>query len=156
MEMYDSLFSSECMLNEQIARQIFEILPEEGPIMVIMDRNGNCWPSNSEKFSNLNLSESFLQDLCSKIDDGSEPIVTQVEDVSIIGAQIYTENSNCGYVVVILPKYNPESTLINIDLIEVLINQTNLIAKLVEKNNQLHEHQIKQMSVYRQGQESSN
>jgi hypothetical protein len=60
MDIYDSLFSPGCALNEQIARQIFDILPEQGPIMVIMDRDGNCWPSDSEKFSTLNISESFL------------------------------------------------------------------------------------------------
>ena len=72
----DSLFSQGCLLNEQIARQIFDILPEQGPIMVIMDRDHNCWLSDSEKFSKLNISESFLRKLCARSDDGAEPIVT--------------------------------------------------------------------------------
>ena len=50
MDMYDSLFSPGCALNEQIARQIFDILPERGLVMMIMDRDGNCWPSDSENF----------------------------------------------------------------------------------------------------------
>jgi len=40
MNIYNSLFSKNCMLNEQVARQVFEILPEEGPMMVILDRAG--------------------------------------------------------------------------------------------------------------------
>ena len=85
MNMYDSLFSSSCALNEQIARQIFDILPEQGPVMIIMDREGNSWPSDSEKFSSLNISESFLKEVCNKIDDGDETIVTLISDRSVVG-----------------------------------------------------------------------
>jgi len=152
MDMYESLFSPSCVLNEQIARQIFDILPERGPVMVIIDRDGNCWPSDSEKFSKLNISESFLKELRTKIDDGAEPIVTQVDDYSIIGAQLATERTNCGYVIIALPQYSPESTLINIDLIEILLNQINLVAMLIEKNNLLYELQMKQFSPPWRGQ----
>jgi hypothetical protein len=44
---------------------------------------------------------------------------------------------------VALPQYSPESTLINITLIETILNQFNLIAKLLEKNNQLYEVQMR-------------
>lgn len=162
MDMGDWLFSPSCALNEQIARQIFDILPERGPLMVIMDRDGNCWPSDSEKFSKLNINESFLRELCAKIDDGAEPVVTQVNDCSIIAAQLTAEQTNrqdglrhCGYVIIALPQYSPESTLINIDLIETLLNQTGLIAKLIEKNNLLYELRMKQLSSYTQSETSS-
>ena len=147
MDMYDSLFSPSCALNEQIALQIFDILPEQGPIIVIMDRDGNCWPSDSEEFFKLNVGESFLRELCDKIDDGVEPIVTQANDFSIIAKQLATERTNCGYVIIALPQYSPESTLINIDLIEMLLNQVGLIAKLIEKNYLLYEVQMKHYGV---------
>jgi hypothetical protein len=150
MDMYDSLFSQNCVLNEQIARQIFDILPEQGPVMVIMDRDGNYWPSDSGKFSKLSIDESFLEELRAKIDDGVEPLVTQVNDFSIVAAQLATEQTNCGYVIIALPQYSPESTLINIDLVEILLNQVSLIAKLIEKNTLLYELQVKQFSAYRQ------
>jgi len=141
--MYDSLFSGGFVINEQVARQLFEILSEQGPVVVIMDRNGNFWPSNSEEFSKLNISESFLKQLYEKVDDGEEPVITQVNDVSIIVSQLATDKTNCGYIALILPKYNPESTLANIDLIEIIIKQTNLIARLIEQNNLLYEQQIR-------------
>ena len=150
MDMYEVLSSPSCVLNEQIARQIFEVLPDEGPVMLIIDRDGHSWPSDSEKFSKLNISESFLKELRTKIDDGAEPVVTQVDDYSIIAAQLATEQTNCWYVIIALPQYSPESTLINIDLIEILLNQINLIAKLIEKNNLLYELQMKQYNVYGQ------
>jgi hypothetical protein len=156
MDTSNSLLSPVAALNEQIARQIFDLLPERGPIMIIMDREGHCWPSDSEHFSQLNFSKTFLKELCSKVDDGTEPIVTQVNDCSIVAAQLATEQSNCGYVLLAMPQYNPESTLVNIDLVEIVLSQTSLIAKLIEKNNLLYELQMKQFSVYSSSETPSN
>jgi len=143
MNMYESLSSPSFMLNEQIARQVFEVLPDRGPLVLIMDKRGNSWPSDSEEFTKLNISESFLKELCAKIDDGAEPVVTQAENCSIIAAELATEQNDCGYVIVALPNYSPESTLVNIDLIETLLSQFSLIARLIEKNNRLYEAQVK-------------
>ncbi len=156
MDMYDSLSSPGCVLNEQIARQIFDILPEQGPVMAIIDKDGHCWPSDSERFSKLNISESILRELSTKVDDGAEPVVTQVDDCSIVAAQLATEQTNCGYVIIALPQYSPDSTLINIGLIEILLNQVSLIARLIEKYNHLYELQTKQFSLYARGEISSN
>ena len=156
MVVYDPTFSPESVLCEQVAQQIFDILPEHGPIIVIMDKQSNLWPSNPEEFSKLNISESFLRELCAKIDDGTEPVITQVSDTSITATQLATERSNYGYVIISLPQYSPESTLINIDLIETLLNQTALITKLIEKNNLLRELQMKLHSVYGKSETPSN
>jgi len=156
MNIYDSLFSPGSLLNEQIARQVFDILPDQGPILVIMDNSGNCWPSDTERFSKLNISEPFLREVCAKISDGAEPVVTQANDCSIVAAQLTTEKTNCGYVIMALPQYNPESTLVNIDLVEIVLNQINLIAKLIEKNTLLYELQVKHFSMYGQNEPASN
>ena len=139
MDIYNSMFSQAFVINEQIARQIFETIPEQGPVVVIIDPRGNIWPSDSGEFACLNISESFLKDLCVKIDDGFEPVITETNDCGFVAAQLSTERSNCGYVIIALPKYNPESILVNIDLIEMLLNQFSLIARLIEKNNQFYE-----------------
>jgi len=156
MNVYDSLSSPEGVLNEQIARQMFEVLPEKGPIMAIMNREGSLWPSDSEGLCRLKISEAFLKELCAKIDDGDEPVITQSDECSIVAAQLATERTDCGYVIVALPQSSPESTLINTDLIEIMLNQVGLIAKLIEKNNRLYEVQKKQCGMYRQGREISN
>ncbi len=69
MTMYNSIFSRNCVLSEQIARQVFNVLPDQGPMIVIMDRDGHVWPSDSERFSKLNPDEAVLKDLCDKIDE---------------------------------------------------------------------------------------
>jgi hypothetical protein len=139
MDTCDAAFSPTHMLNEQIARQVFDVLPERGPILVIMDRDGNCWPSDSEEFARLNLNDTLLRDLRAKVDDGAEPVITQVGDTSVTVAQLTTDRTNCGYLVIALPRYGPESTLTNIDLVEALLSQITLIARLVEKGSLLNQ-----------------
>ena len=156
MNLNESLSSRVFMLNEQVARQVFDALPDKGPILLIMDRDGNYWPSDSERFVKLDISGPFLREICAKIDDGAEPVVTQINDCSIVAAQLATEQRNCGYVIIALPQYSPESTLINIDLIEILLSQLNLIVKLIEKNNHLYEVQMKQYRVFGQNEIVSN
>lgn len=143
MNIYESLPSSDFTLNEQIARQVFDILPEAGPLMLIRDRQGNTWPSNSHDFAELNIDESLIKEICTKIDDGAEPLMTIIDDCSIVAAQLATDKNNCGYVIYALPKYSPESTLANIDLIETLLNQISLIARLIEKSNQIYDIHMK-------------
>jgi hypothetical protein len=137
MDKCDAMFSATHLLAEQIARQVFEVLPERGPIVIIIDRDGNCWPSNAEEFAKLNVNETILKELRTKVDDGAEPVITQVGETSVIVAQLSTDRTHCGYVAVVLPRYSPESTLANIDLVEAMLNQVTLIARLIEKSSML-------------------
>lgn len=146
MDMFDSLFASGCELIEQIAGQVFSTLPEQGPIVLLVDRQANYWPSDSERFNASGLSETFIKDLCEKIDDGYEPLMSQSGDFSIVGTQLATERTNCGYLIIVLPKYSPETTLTNIDLIQTLLNQITVIASLIEKNNHVHDILMRQVS----------
>lgn len=150
MDICESQYSRSSVLNEQIAGEIFDILPEDGPVVIIVGRDGKNRVSDSEKFSRLNISESFLKGLCATIDDGAEPVVTQVDDFGVVASQLATDETNCGYVIIALPQYNSESTLINIGLIEMLLNQIGLIARLVEKNDQAYVLQMKQLGMYSQ------
>jgi hypothetical protein len=137
MDTYDTVFSASYVLNERIARQVFEMLPEQGPVIAIMDRDGNCWPSHSEEFTRLSLGELALTDLRAQVDDGAEPAVAQTEDTSVIVAQLATEQTNCGYVIVALPRRDAKLTSAEIDLAEALISQIALVARLVEENGRL-------------------
>ena len=156
MNIYESLSCPTFRLNEQIARQVFDTVPEGGPLVLIMDRNGNRWPSDSQELVKLDISESFYEELCSKIDDGSEPIFTQINEYSIIAAGLTTERRDCGYVMIAIPQSCPESTFHNVDLIEMLLNQFSVIAKLIEKNDLLYEHQLKHYRVGGQSAVASN
>jgi len=135
MDICQSQFPQVSALNEQVAGEIFDILPEDGPIVMIIGRDGSRWLSNSEKLSELDISESFLKGVCAKIDDGAEPVIARLNDFGVVAVQLATEQINYGYVIVALPQYSPESVLINIGLIEMLLNQIGLIFRLVEQND---------------------
>jgi len=141
--MFDSLFSLNCVLNEQIARQVFDIIPEQDWLMAIITRDGNYWPSDSEKFHQFQIDEQLLKDLCDRVDDGAEPVVTQVGNYGVIITQLSTPRVNCGYVMIALGRYDTESISANMDIIEVILSQVNIIAALIEKNNHLYELQMK-------------
>ena len=145
MDMFGSSYSHTCVLNEQIARQIFDLLPEEGPMMVIISKEGNCWPSNDAGFTKLGITDSYIKELCAKIDDGEEPIITNINDFSLVITALATEHNDCGYIMIVLPHYTPESTMVNIGLIEILLSEVGLIAHLIEQNNLLYERQMKQL-----------
>lgn len=142
-----SIFPPDFVLTDQVARQVFELLPEAGPVMLIISKDGHFWPSDSERFAELDICQEVLSQMCSKIDDGAEPVVSQADDCSIVASQLRTEGTDCGYVVIFLPEYSPESTLINIELIEILLNQVGLITNLIEKNSRLYELQVKHFSA---------
>ena len=150
MNIHDNLYSHTSVLNEQIARQVFSILPDTGPVVVITDRQGNCWPSDSERFSELNLSDLFLTQICDRIDDGVDYVTTQIADVSVVGSQLSTQRTNCGYVFIIMPQCNAESAAKHTDLVEILLGLITLTAALIEKNTLLYELQLKHQDVYAQ------
>jgi hypothetical protein len=145
MDTFGLVYSPGFALNEQIARQIFDILPDDGPVMIIVSPKGEFWPSSSESFGKLNLSDGFIKELCAKVDDGDEPIITQVDECSIIATSLVTDRTNCGYIILGLPNYNPESTLANLTIFEILLSQVGLIAHLIEQNNVLYQRQMNQL-----------
>lgn len=146
MNIYDALFSSSFMLNEQIAREIFDILPEQAPLLLICDKDGNCWPSDQDKFDIFFHDMSQIEQICSVIDDGGDPVIGQIEDCGLVATELEAAGGHYGYLIMVLQHHTPESTLAAVDLIEMFLNQTNLVARLIEKNNQIHHQQLKNFS----------
>jgi len=142
MDICDAPVSMTRALTEQIARQLFDVLPEGGPVLLIMDRDGHCWSSDAEELARLNLDPALLKDLRAKVDDGVEPVVTRIGDTSVTVAQLATDRTNCGYVVVALPKCGAEPTLTHANLVEVLVNQIALIARLIEQADTIARTQV--------------
>lgn len=143
MNMYESPFAPMSVLNEKIARQLFNSLPENDMVFLITDRNNNRWPSNSEAFAELNVDDGYLNLILEKIDDGDEPVISQTEDYTLIASALNTDRTCCGYIIIFMKQSNPEQAIVNIDLLETIISQVNLIASLVEKNSLLYELQYK-------------
>ena len=134
MDVQQATLSQGNILGEHIAQQVFGMLPDDGPFLMIYDRDGNGWPSDTEKFSKLNMSDELLKDLCDRIDDGVEPVIIHWGDSSLAAAGLATEYGNSGYVIIVWPRTSCESTPINTDLAGILLEQIGLIARLAVKN----------------------
>ena len=143
MNMYNSLSPASTIICSQLAQKLFELLDEQPMVMIIKDIEGTRWCSNAEELAKLDISEDFINDTCRKIDDGEEPLLTHKDDISIMAFQLATKRTNCGYVFIVLPKSDPENTLRNICLVDLLRGQVELIAELVEKNLLLYEMQMR-------------
>lgn len=146
MNTYEALVSPTYLLNEQVARQVFDTLPESGPVVLIMDRKGHHWPSDSHAFAEFKINDIFLTDLMARIDDGTEPLIAQTDECTIVAAELATERTKCGYIALIMKQDGPEHAMTSIDLLEIIISQVNLIARLIEKNVLLYELQSKYLS----------
>jgi len=148
MDMYDAMFSAGYTLNEQVARRVFDALGENGPLLAIMDRSGNCWASDPEAFDQMCPGQTVLENLWAQVDDGLEPAVTQVGDKSVATAQLATEHTNCGYLVLILACRDAQWTQAAMDLAEALFSQIALVARLIETSSLLSDTQVKCYSAY--------
>ena len=127
MNIFDSLFSSNNMLNEQIARELFTVIPQPGPFIAILDGMGNYWLSDEERFSQAFTDGDRLEQICARIDDGGDPVICQANDCTIIATQLLTEpikcdeQIDCGYVIIGSEQYSPESVLTNMEMIEAIV-----------------------------------
>jgi hypothetical protein len=126
------MVSPNTALAEQIVQELSDMMPEEGVSVVIFNRTGHCQGSHPEEFECLNLSFSFLEDIMDRIDDGDEPVVTSIGDTCLVASQLTTPGGYCGYVLVVLPKCNIESTWQHLELIEVIMGQIRLLAGHIE------------------------
>lgn len=135
MDTFDTMLSTQCALHEQLAREVFDRLPEAGLLVAILDRAGNCWASDSEAFAKLELTEALLTDVRSRVDDGVDPVTVQIAETHLTVTQLATEQANCGYVMVALPQ--AAVTTSSIDLLEALLGQIGVVARLLERNQGL-------------------
>lgn len=137
MKTCDTTFSAGHTLSEQTARQIFDSLPEEGVIVAVMDRDGTRWTSDSEAFARLGIDDASLAQYRARVDDGVEPVVGRLGDASVAMAQLTTEHTDCGYVMVIVPGSPGKPAASDVNLLEAYIGHIALVAKLTERSGQL-------------------
>lgn len=147
MDMYDAMFSAGYILCERVARQVFDVLGENGPVLAMMDRNGNCWASDPEAFDRWHPGDTVLGDLWARVDDGFELASTPTQSGTVVTAQLATEHTTCGYLVLILPD-ETQPTDDRMALVEALFGQIGLVARLVEASTLISDTQMKCYSAY--------
>jgi len=156
MDTYDTMFSAGHVLNERIARHVFDVLPERGLVVAILSRDGHCWPSDSDAFARLDLSETLLADLRAQVDDGGDPVSAEAGDISVMMAQLATDRTNCGYVLVARPAGQAVPLALDVDLAEAFFSQITLVARLIENSRRGAETDMTPYSGYISGKGCTN
>lgn len=136
---YKELFDSSHLLTEQIRGHLFSLVGPDGPVLVVVDTERRLQTTHPSKVGFL-LGENAraLDEMCSRLDDGEDPLVIKVKGGCVAATQLATERVHCGYLLIFLEGYTPETVSANMHLVELILTQAELICELVEKNNQLH------------------
>jgi hypothetical protein len=142
MNIFDAISTSNDLVTGHIASNIFSVLPEDGLALAIIDRNGHRYTSEPEALAARGVTDEVVRDLCTRIDDGYEPIITKAGETTIIGTHLATDRCNYGYVVLMLKDCCPSTAMGSISLIETVLGLMNLVARITEqisdKQGRLH------------------
>lgn len=149
MDTFELECTSAGMLNQQIASIVFSCLPEDGPLAVILDGKGQSWPSDAVRFSNLFSENHCLDDIIAMVDDGADPVISDINGTTVVAYELATSNIHCGYIVFALEGYTQESAVKHIDLVDTILSLINLVGGLIEKANNIQAVQMKNLNYSR-------
>ena len=136
---YNELFDSSHLVTDQIRGHLFTLVGPDGPVLAVVDTERRLQTTHPGKIGFL-LGENarVLKEMCSRLDDGEDPLIIKVKGGCVAATQLATERVHCGYLLIFLEGYTPETVGANMHLVELILAQAQLVCDLVEKNNQLH------------------
>ena len=137
--MHEVTSSGESAALRQAASEVLGVLPEDSPIVAVMDSVGHCWSSNPDELARLGLPEPLLAEMRARVDDGVEPCIVETAGTLVIATQLCTDQPDCRYVVIVLPGISRDQTVANTPLAEALLQQVELSIKLAENHRRLCE-----------------
>jgi len=146
MNIHDDLCSVSETLCQRLATRILDTIGEDGPVVAIFDGSGNWWSSDEKRFGPVARQRQLLDSFCWHIGDGCEPVIGSIDGWELVGAQLRTETTHAAYVLIALEGFERDSTLANMPIIEMLLKQINVIAGLIDQNNQLQLHSLRHLS----------
>ncbi len=114
----------ECLADTTLIRSIHEGLPEDGPTLLFLTRDGQIRPGYPEGGSCLQLlNPDAWQDIINRLDDGDDPVITGSNDASLVVTELPRALGPWAYAVVALPQRSVEHVLQNFDLIQMILGQ---------------------------------
>ena len=132
MNTCENVFSSESYLMQEVANRLRGCFDSSEIDMLLFDASGNLQAGNTEILGGLGANQQLFKNICSRIDDGDEPIVSQIDGVGIVASGISGRNASLGYVFILLPGYSPERTIGSLDFLEIIISQVSMNVETIE------------------------
>ncbi|MFA6186740.1 MAG: hypothetical protein WC770_05955 [Phycisphaerae bacterium] len=131
-------FDSSCeAVIERTAQMMFDNIGGSDIILAVLGRDGSCTSNRPDVFAKVFENQGLLRDLCSKIDDGCEHLISRINDCLIVGSSLSSGTTPLGHVIMLLPGYSPEKSFEYLDFIEIIMEQFSLLAGVIEQNQHL-------------------
>jgi len=127
-------FMQYSQVNEHIAELLVEAIGKDGPLLVVVDRQGNSWSNDTLKFTQV-LSEETIAQIASRIDDGCDPVISSCEDSSFYATELMADQFSCGYLIISFCGMKEVDILENIDIIEGISSLANVVASLTRRQS---------------------
>lgn len=118
-------------IQEQLIRSLDAVLPEEGLGWILADKK-QVWSNREQAYTQLINDTQVLQDMIARIDDGDDPVWTQVEDHVLVGTHLLTPCCDYGYAMLVIEKKNTVFRPEEWPMIECILKQMQYITGLLE------------------------
>ncbi len=146
-QLYREILDCSGLLIDQVRGQLFGRLEPDGPVLIVADTRRQCKTSHPGRAGVLLSDNALWIDLiCDRLDDGEDPLILPVNGGCVAACQLLTERTHCGYLLVYLEGYTPQTAEANRLLFELIFAQAEATCELIEKNNQLHHLQLVHLS----------
>lgn len=145
-DIYKSLLSDSELLAKQVSGRLFELSVPEGPVMIYVNEKREFQTTDAMRAGFLHEQPERLAEICDRIDDGDDPCLCALDEGCVVGTQLATERTHCGYFLLFLPGYTSQTVQVNLDVFELVLAQAQLVCELIDKNNQLHHLQLSHLS----------
>jgi len=123
------------MTINQIAQSVFGSFADTDIVLTILNHNGSYVSNKLDIFERVFSDQRLLDELCRRVDDGQEPLFSQIDSYFIAASGLSSGFEGIGYAVMLLPAESFKS----VDFVEVILGQFSTIAGLIEENQQLRE-----------------
>ncbi|MGB8226589.1 MAG: hypothetical protein WCE45_06985 [Sedimentisphaerales bacterium] len=123
------------MTINQIAQSVFGSFADTDIVLAILNHNGSYVSNKLDIFERVFADQRLLDELCRRVDDGQEPLFSQIDSYFIAASGLSCGFEGIGYAVMLLPA----ESFISVDFIEIILEQFSTIAGLIEENQQLRE-----------------
>jgi len=131
------------MTINQIAQSVFGSFADSDIILGILNHNGSYVSNRLDIFERVFADQRLLDELCRRVDDGQEPVFSQINEYFIAASGLSSGFEGIGYAVILLSAESFRSVdstdSRQVDFVEVILEQFSTIAGLIEQNQQLKE-----------------
>ena len=132
------------MTINKIAHTVFDSFANTDIVLAVLNHNGSYVANKLDVFEQVFAERALLEELCRKVDDGQEPLISQIDGFLVAASSLSNGFKRVGYSIMLLPAESFKS----FDLIEIILEQFSQIARLIEQNQQLRDFHGTEKTVF--------